>query len=30
VQKFLDGRLDAGGFIAALKKATIEYWKNQG
>lgn len=30
VQKFLDGRLDASGFIAALKKATIEYWKNQG
>jgi ABC-type glycerol-3-phosphate transport system substrate-binding protein len=30
VQKFLDGRLDAEGFIAALKGATIEYWKNQG
>jgi len=30
VQKFLDGRLDAQGFIAAMKKATVEYWKNQG
>ena len=30
VQKFLDGRLDAAGFIAAMKKATIDYWKSQG
>jgi raffinose/stachyose/melibiose transport system substrate-binding protein len=30
VQKFLDGRLDAQGFIAALKSATIKFWENQG
>jgi ABC-type glycerol-3-phosphate transport system substrate-binding protein len=30
VQKFLDGRLDAKAFIAAMKNATIQYWKNQG
>jgi raffinose/stachyose/melibiose transport system substrate-binding protein len=30
VQKFLDGQLDAKGFIAAMKSATIQYWKSQG
>ena len=30
VQKFLDGRMSAEEFIAAMKDATVKYWENQG